>query len=182
MYRNNDLTAAFGRAQLTRVDMYLDWQRKSAELLHQTLEGAPFVILPTEPPQHDHSWYNYVLRFDLAAIGQEENASEFRDKIVNALRAEGVPIVVWQRFILPRMTVFQAKNAYGYGAPWSSPHAQRVDYSLEQYPVAQRHSDMHACLVQALRYPNPPELVERIGEAVWKVMRQVDALVELSPA
>jgi perosamine synthetase len=179
MYRNNDLTAAFGRAQLTRLDMYLEWQRNNVQLLDKQLEGVPYLIRPTAPARHGHSWYNYVLRFDCSQFTESENVSQFRDKIVRALRAEGVEAVVWQRFILPRMTVFQAKNAYGHGAPWSSPHAQPVDYSPEQYPVAQRHSDSHACLVQCLRYPNGPEVTELIAAAFWKVMTQVEALNDL---
>jgi dTDP-4-amino-4,6-dideoxygalactose transaminase len=124
MYRNNDLTAAFGRAQLTRLDLYLDWQKRNVRQLHEQLQGAPYLLLPSEPAGHEHTWYNYALRFDLAALGHTQDAAPFRDKIVSALRAEGVEAQVWQRFILPRMTVFQAKNAYGHGAPWSSPHAQ----------------------------------------------------------
>lgn len=187
MYRNNDLTAAFGRAQLTRLDFYLDWQRNNARLLHEQLKGVPNLIRPSEPDQFEHNWYNYVLRLDLDALNldvlnQRGNASEFRDKVVRALRAEGVEAVVWQRFILPRMTVFQAKNAYGYGAPWTSPHAEEVDYSLDQYPVAQRHSDSHLCLVQSLRYPNGPETTEMIAEAIWKVLTQVESLEQLAPA
>ena len=181
MYRNNDLTAAFGRAQLTRLDLYLAWQRNNALLLDKQLEGVPYLIRPTEPARHEHNWYNYVLRFDLAALHQLEDASGFRDKIVRALRAEGVEAVVWQRFILPRMTVFQAKNAYGYGSPWASHHARPVDYSLEQYPIAQLHSDSHLCLVQCLRYPNGPEVTELIAEAIWKVMEQVKSLEALAP-
>jgi perosamine synthetase len=182
MYRNNDLTAAFGRAQLTRLDLYLDWQKQNVRLLDEQLRDVPNLIRPTEPAGHEHNWYNYVIRFDLEALNHTHDASEFRDKVVRALRAEGVEAVVWQRFILPRMTVFQAKNAYGYGAPWSSPHAQPVDYSLEQYPVAQKHSDSHICLVQMLRYPNGPEITEMITEAFWKVMTQVEALEELELA
>lgn len=182
MYRNNDLTAAFGRAQLTRLDLYLQWQRQNVRLLDKQLEGVPYLIRPTEPAHHEHNWYNYVLRFDLSALNQMHDASRFRDKIVRVLRAEGVEVVVWQRFILPQMTVFQAKNAYGHGAPWSSPHARPVDYALEQYPVAQRHCDTHICLVQSLRYPNGPETTELIAEAIWKVMVQVESLVDLALA
>ena len=176
MYRNNDLTAAFGRAQLTRLDMYLDWQKRNVQMLAEQLRGVPHLILPTEPPNHEHNWYNYVLHFDMEALGHAQDASPFRDKIVQAMRAEGIETVVWQRFILPVMTVFQAKNAYGHGAPWSSPHAQPVDYSPEQYPVAQKHCDTHTCLVMTLRYPNSAETMELIAAAVWKVMENVDQL------
>lgn len=176
MYRNNDLTAAFGRAQLTRLDMYLEWQAVNGQILTEQLRGAPHLILPTVPEGHTPTWYNYVLRFDLAALGHAADAPPFRDKIVKALQAEGLPTIVWQRFILPRMTVFQAKNAYGHGAPWSSPHAQPVDYAPEQYPMAQAHSDSHACLVYPLRYPNGPESMELIAEAIHKVMANVQQL------
>jgi len=179
MYRNNDLTAAFGRAQLTRLDMYLKWQRANAELLTQQLRGAPYLILPTTPDNHEPNWYNYVLRLDMDALGHTADASQFRNKVVRALRAEGVETMVWQSFILPQMTVFQAKNAYGHGSPWSSPHAQPVDYSPEQYPVAQRHCDTHTCLVSSLRYPNGPETVELMTEAIWKVMDNEKQLEQL---
>ena len=176
MYRNNDLTAAFGRAQLTRLDLYLDWQKRNVRQLHEQLQGTPYLLLPSEPTGHEHNWYNYVIRFDLAALGHADDAAPFRDKIVQALRAEGVETMVWQKFILPRMTVFQAKNAYGHGAPWSSPHAQPVDYSLAQYPVAQKHCDSHTCLVMPLRYPNGPEVMELLAEGIRKVMGQVEQL------
>ena len=182
MYRNNDLTAAFGRAQLTRLDTYLAWQAHNAQALTQQLQGAPHLILPTVPAGHTPSWYNYVLRFDLTALGHEADASAFRHKIVRALKAEGLETAVWQSFILPRMTVFQAKNAYGHGAPWSSPHARPVDYSPEQYPVAQRHCDTHTCLVYPLRYPNPPATVELVAAAIWKVMEQIGQLETLPAA
>lgn len=180
MYRNNDLTAAFGRAQLTRLDMYLEWQAVNAQALHEQLRGIPHLIRPTVPAGHMPSWYNYVMRFDLAGLDHAADASAARDKIVKALQAEGLPALVWQRFILPKMTVFQAKNAYGHGAPWSSPHAQPVDYSLEQYPVAQAHSDSHACLVYPLRYPNTMANMELIAEAIHKVMDNVAEIIQSS--
>jgi hypothetical protein len=51
-----------------------------------------------------------------------------------------------------------------------------VDYALEQYPVAQTHCDSHACLVYPLRYPNGPESMELIAEAIHKVMGNVQQL------
>jgi len=180
MYRNNDLTAAFGRAQLTRLDMYLDWQRANAQILSEELCSTPFLILPTEPEGFTHSWYNYVLRFDMEALGHTEDASQFRHKIVRALKAEGVETTVWQSFILPAMTVFQAKNAYGKGCPWECPHAQPVDYSLDQYPVAQKHCDTHTCLVTTLRNPNGPDVAKRIAQGIKKVMENIDQVESIT--
>src|SRR5690242_12066915 len=52
MYRNNDLTAAFGRAQLTRLTDYIATQRENAASLIESLRGTKGLILPTEPVGH----------------------------------------------------------------------------------------------------------------------------------
>jgi dTDP-4-amino-4,6-dideoxygalactose transaminase len=183
MYRNNDLTAAFGRAQLTKLDGYLAHQAENARRLTATLEGTPGLILPQVPEGFKHNWYNYVLRFDMDALAERFNGVKdvppraLRDKIVTALNAEGVDNGVWQRFILPAMTVFQAQNGYGKGCPWACPHAAPVDYSLDQYPVAQRHCDTHTCISMALRTPNGAEVVERMASGIRKVLANLDQVL-----
>ena len=174
MYRMNDLTAAFGRAQLTRLEMYLEWQERSVPLLTRRLSEIPHLILPTEAGGYEHTFYNYVIRFDLDSMGHAHDARAFRDKLARALAAEGVEASIWQRCILPAMTIFQTKNAYGYGTPWSSPHAQPVNYDLAQYPVAQRHCDTHICLGETIRYPNGSNVIELIARGFVKVMTNLD--------
>ena len=179
MYRNNDLTAAFGRAQLAKLDGYLETQKANAHRLAECLQGIPHLILPTEPEGFEHNWYNYTVRFDMEAMGHAEDAAAWRDKILAALKAEGVPTSVWQKYILPRMTVFMAKNAYGKGCPWTCVHAHPVDYAPEQYPVAQRHSDMHTGMTTPLRAPNGPEVAEVVAQAFRKVMENLDQVEDL---
>lgn len=176
MYRNNDLTAAFGRSQLKKLSGFLDQQKENARILAAHLLDVPGLMLPTEPEGCEHNWYNYILRFDCDALGHSDDASTFRYKIVEALQAEGVSLMVWQTFILPAMTVFQAKNGFGHGHPWSSPHAQPVDYSLHQYPVAQKHCDTHAAITGGLRAPNGPEVAKLTAQAIRKVMENLDQL------
>ena len=176
MYRNSDLNAAFARAQLTRLERYQEELKANAQRLTECLQGTPHLILPTEPEGHEHNWYNYTIRFDMEALGHAEDAGAFRDRMVEAMKAEGVEPGVWQKFILPAMTVFQAKNGYGKGCPWDCPHAQPVDYSLEQYPVAQRHCDTHTCFVMVLRSPNGTEVARLLAEGVRKVMENADQI------
>jgi perosamine synthetase len=170
MYRNNDLTAAFGRAQLAKLDGNLARQIANAQLLSRELAGTPGLILPTVPADCGHTWYNYVLRFDLEALRPPLPPAEARDALVEAIKAEGVPLSVWQRSILPAMTVFQARNGYGKGCPWSCPHAAPVSYDQAQYPVSRRHSDTHACVVQALRAPNGERETRLLAAAIRKVL------------
>lgn len=176
MYRNNDLSAAFGRAQLTKLDGYLKAQKANAQRLTECLQDVPNLILPTEPEGFEHNWYNYTIRFDMEALGHTEDAGAFRDKILEAMKAEGIQTGVWQRFILPAMTVFQAKNGYGKGCPWSCSHAAPVDYSPEQYPVAQQHCDSHTGMTTPLRAPNGPEVAELVANGIRKVMSNLDQL------
>lgn len=173
MYRNSDMVAAFGRAQLTKLDGYQQTLARNAERLTECLKGTPNLILPTVPPHAGPNWYNYMLRFDMKALGHEKDASGFRDKIVNAIKAEGVPTGGWQKFILPAMTVFQAKNGYGHGCPWSCPNAQAVNYDPRQYPMAQKHCDWHTGLTGPLRAPNGPEVAELTARGIRKVMENI---------
>lgn len=176
MYRNNDLTAAFGRSQLSKLDGFLAQEIANAKALTKELQGVPGIILPSAPAGCEPNHYNYTIRFDMEKLGHVNDASEFRYKIIKALQAEGVETCVWQSFILPAMTVFQAKDGFGHGHPWSSPHAQPVSYALDQYPVAQKHCDRHTGMTTPLRAPNGPDLAKLVAEAYHKVMTNLDQL------
>lgn len=180
MYRNNDLTAAFGRAQLSKLDDYLAQTKVNAERLAAALEGTPNLILPREPEGHGHNWYNYTVRFDMEALGHVEDASDYRFKIMKAMQAEGVQTSVWQAYILPRMTVFAAKNGYGYGFPWTYEKAGEVDYSPEKFPVADLHSNTHTGMTMPLRSPNGPDVAEVTAAGMRKVMENLDQLEEVN--
>ncbi|NLW85391.1 MAG: DegT/DnrJ/EryC1/StrS family aminotransferase [Planctomycetes bacterium] len=174
MYRNNDMTAAFGRAQLSKLDSYIRQQRDNELNLRKHLEGVPNIMLPAEPANHGHTWYNYTIRFDMKALNHENDAAAFRNKLVKALQAEGVPTSVWQSYPLPTMTVFQARNAYGKGCPWNCQHAVPVKYDPKDYSVAMKHSDWHTGMTLPLRSPNGPELGPKVGAAYMKVMSNLD--------
>ena len=177
MYRNNDLTAAFGRAQLTKMDKYFKIQRENGALLNKRLTGLKGLILPYEPEGHAHNWYNYTSRIDMDAIGWKGDPAAMRGAIMKALQAEGVPVGVWQNFILPDMTVFKAKNAYGKGCPWSCNGAgDGVVYDPSQYPAANRHCTTHFGMTTPLRAPNGAEAVEMVAEGFQKVFGNIDQI------
>lgn len=179
-YLGNDLAAAFARAQLTKLDGYLEQIAANAALLSAELAGAPGLILPTAPEGHIHNWYNFTLRFDMALLGAEGDPAGFRDKLVRALTAEGMPTAVWQRVPLPAMNVFQARNAYGRGAPWSC-HNSRVDYALEQFPKAQRHCGCHTGMTDPIRPPNTPAEAKLLADAIAKVLEHAGELHDWEP-
>ncbi len=177
MYRGNDITAAFGRAQLAKLDEYLTIQRENAAVLNEKLKGIKGLILPTEPTGFTHNWYNYTCRIDMEAIGWSDEPAIMRDAIMKAIQAEGVPVGIWQRFILPEMTVFRAKNAYGKGTPWSFDGAgEGVEYNPEDYPAAQKHCKTHFGMTTPLRAPNRTDLAEKVALAFIKVFENINKI------
>ena len=178
MYRCNDMTAAFGRSQLRKFDDYFRIIRENGAVLNQRLRGIDGLILPTEPEGHTHNWYNYTSRIDMDAIGWTGDPVRMRDAVMAVLQAEGVPVGTWQRFILPAMTVFRAKNAYGGGCPWSCPLAgsAAVDYNPEDYPVAQKHSDTHFGMTVPLRAPNRADVAGKVADAFEKVFENISRI------
>ena len=179
MYRNNELTAAYARAQLAKYDYYFNTLRENGEYLLKALKGTPNLLLPYEPDYATHNWYNFNLRvdFDKLGITDPEEQVKLRDCIAVALRDEGIVASVWQRFILPEMTVFAAKNAYGQGYPWSIPGADEgVDYSLEKFPNALEYSRKHISIVQTLRAPNGLDITEKVNQGIRKVFENIDQI------
>jgi len=173
MYRSNDISAAFGRAQLMRLDEYIAAQREHAALLKKSIGKVKGLILPTEPEGFGHTYYNFTSRIDMDAIGWTGDPRRMRDAVMKALVAEGVPVSVWQNFILPAMTVFQAKNAYGHGCPWSCRGGADVDYDPAAYPAAQKHTDTHFGMTHAIRLPNGPQQVKAVAGGFRKVFENI---------
>ena len=173
MYRSNDLTAAFGRAQLEVLDRNLAAIKANAGVLAAALKGTPNLILPEARDPEGHNWYNYTLRFDMKALGHEHDAGAFRHRLVKALVAEGVETLVWQDFALPDMTVFRARNAYGHGCPWSCPYGRGVTYDRDAFPQARRHADWHTGMTFPIRHPNGPRQAELTAKGIRKVMEHI---------
>ncbi len=179
MYRNNELTAAFGRAQLSKYDFYFNTLRANGEYLLKNLAGTPNLLLPYEPEWAVHNWYNFNLRIDFDKMGVTDPVQQvnFRNAVAACLKSEGIMASVWQRFILPEMTVFRAKNAYGLGYPWSIPGADEgVDYSLEKFPNALAYSRKHISIVQTLRAPNGLDIAEQVRQGIEKVFTSFDQI------
>lgn len=176
MYRSSDLVAAFGRAQLKKMDHYTRTQWENGAYLLNELKSTPALILPTEPAGHKHNWYNFTSRINMDAVKWSGDRATFRNAVMKALQAEGAQVGVWQHFILPEMTVFQAKNAYGKGCPWKCHLTKPVSYDPKQYPVAQRHTDTHFGMTTPLRAPNGKNVVKAVAQAFQKVFAQLDKL------
>jgi dTDP-4-amino-4,6-dideoxygalactose transaminase len=174
MCRYNDLCAAYARAQLTRLDDGIAHARAMFAILREELADLPGLILPVEPEFGTENAYNFVCHVDPQPLGYDGPVNYLREAVVTALQAEGAPVGVWQRRILPELSAIKSRNAYGNGSPWRE-SGSAVSYDPAQFPNALYHSASYF-IFNGLRRPNPLELAHQIAGAVRKVWENFDQL------
>ncbi|MEX0886779.1 MAG: DegT/DnrJ/EryC1/StrS family aminotransferase [Phycisphaeraceae bacterium] len=175
MYRTTDLNAAFALSQLRKLDATNTHARENWHHLHEHLADVPHLVRPYSSDERATNGYAYVLRADPAYAERRGVAlSDLTDAIAAAIKAEGLPMAR-ARWLLPAHAVFQAKNAYGKGSPWTDGHAtDDVSYDLAQYPVAQQCVDTCLWNVNSHRPPNGREQLTAFVTAVAKVFENLD--------
>jgi dTDP-4-amino-4,6-dideoxygalactose transaminase len=176
MYRTSDLPAAYALAQLRKLDRNNAAAQHNWRRLHDGIKGLPHIVPMMDAADRPPNGYAYVMRTDSAYAEQRgvRNA-DLREAIRTALEAEGLhcnPV----RWMLPAHTVFQAKNGYGHGSPWSDGHARAdISYDLAQYSVGQTCSDTTLWInINTHRPPNGDEQVDAVIAAIRKVYENLD--------
>lgn len=167
MYRGDVLGQAFVRSQLRRLDANNAARRANCELLSKLLAQVPGLSLPIEPEGRRTVFYNYVVGFRPEALGIDVPAARFRQRMEQALNAEGVPVGQWQRLPVPHQQIFQDRVGYGRGCPWHCAQSE-VLYRIGDYPESERFLASHL-YVFGINPPNGPELMQRFADAFAKV-------------
>jgi Predicted pyridoxal phosphate-dependent enzyme apparently involved in regulation of cell wall biogenesis len=175
MYRTSDLPAAFARAQLSRLTDTNKAAVKNWYALKENLKGIPGLLLPYSNEVQSTNGYAFIIRSIPEDAGIKADYAPFRDAV--ALVEEGIPVAS-PRWLLPAHTVFQAKNGYGKGCPWSC-HLTRkgIDYDLAQYPVSLKTRDTSIQIaINGHRPPNGDKELDYITEGVRKVFENLDQI------
>jgi dTDP-4-amino-4,6-dideoxygalactose transaminase len=197
-YRMTFFAAAFARCQLRKLDMLNELRRKNCEYLSKHLGEIDGIEPPYVPPDRTHVYFFYVLRLKMARLGikiPEErdelglnpHAARFRTAFERALNAEGVPIGQWQTVPVPSQSVFQFKDGYGLGCPWSCPfYTGRIEpfytpvkYRNEDYPETLKLIDEYL-MISRITPPNDIELMKLYVEAFRKVFDNINRIKEIS--
>lgn len=175
MYRTSDLPAAFALSQLRKLDHTNQWARDNFLKLAQRLDGTPHLLPSFTTDDRPSNGYSYVLRTDPAYAKQRGVA--MRDvtvAVIEAIKAEGLRVSS-ANWMLPAHAVFQAKNAYGKGSPWTDGHTTNdVSYDLAQYPVTQQCVDTCMWNINAHRPPCNDQHLDAFAAAVRKVYDNLD--------
>lgn len=176
MYRGDVFGQAFIRSQLKRLDANNTLRIRNCNFLTEHLSKIKGIETPYVPPQCESVFYNYVIGVRPDELGLSVSPRAFREKVQEALTAEGLHVGQWQRRPVPAQEIFQAQIGYGKGCPWTCGHAQPVEYRTEDYPNATAFIDSHFYLFDV----NPPNdlcLMKLYAEAIEKVMDNPDQLV-----
>jgi len=179
-YRIPELTAAVARAQLERLEEINQRAQQNAMILTEALNEMEGFEPPFCPPDRTHVYHKYRVRFNLKQLGIREPSKVLRDKIVMALQAEGVPTVLWQTFPLPANPLFQKKEGFGKGFPWSFPGARQIEYHPEEYPETINLLNS-SFVIGSERFPlysQKQEVIELWIEAIRKVHTHLEEVVE----
>ncbi len=143
-YRMTEIEATIASEQLKKLESLLVPRIAAAAYLTRRLGKLPGLTPPVTQPQTRHGFYVYALRYDAAKTGVS------RDKLVAALKAEGLPIFPGYVRPIYLQPAYQKRIALGRdGFPFNLADAKNPpSYQRGICPVTER---MHE---QELLYTN----------------------------
>jgi perosamine synthetase len=163
-YRGHELTAALARSQLARLDCFNRTARRNARVLNAALADLPGLRAPFVPDDRSCSFYRYRVLIDRAELGFAGPPLELRDRLLHALRCEGVAASLWQLAPLPAQPLFLERRHPSWD-PLAHPVTGRMLESSIVIGTAE-----HPLLNQ------PRELMDRYAEAFEKVMSDLETV------
>lgn len=177
MYRINDLTAAYARARLEYLQRDNETILKNFLYLKELVKDIPGLKAPVHNDVQSTNGYAFVNRFDFSMLNTGLSDRQVTNLVFRALLAEGIP-VSREIPLLPEQKVFQSKEGYGKGCPWSCPSSKAVDYDLKQYPNA-RLSNARSIVFTSFKTGNTVEQLELFSVALHKVIDNFHELMDV---
>jgi len=117
-YRIHMLAAAIGVLQMERFDETMALRRKNAERISQAMDSVPGVGGTYVAPDCTHTYYAQMLTYH-----PEELDGLPMQRFFEALYAEGLDRLGGHGPPIHEYGIFQDREFYGKGCPWTCPHA-----------------------------------------------------------
>ncbi|MDK9713633.1 MAG: DegT/DnrJ/EryC1/StrS family aminotransferase [Sulfuritalea sp.] len=171
-FRLGEIECAIGIEQLKKLSGFVDSRQHAAARLSDGLKGLAGLRTPVVKPGCTHSYYVYFMVVDDAVVGVSRN------RIFEALVAEGVPGLSTTFANVHLLPMYQRKIAYGSrGFPWTSDICHReVSYAKGICPVAEGlHDRSYIGFQMCMHQMSDPE-IDLMVDAFKKVWANLDAL------
>ncbi len=179
MYRGNEMMAAFGRAQLAQLRERTERCQRNAEKLSAALAELPGITPPHTPSGRTSVHHKFRVHVDPAKAGLPLSPARLRDVLIQALRAEGLEVVLWQSVPLSGQTFFQRRDVSG-GFPRTREGGTDLtsNYDPARYPNTRRLLEGSIVLFSQScpLIAQSDEVVSRYADAFRRVWEHRDAL------
>lgn len=171
-FRLGEIECAIGIEQLKKLKTQVESRQRIAGKLDKGLAGLKGLKIPTVMPDCTHVYYVYPMSLDIAELGIS------RQRLHQALTAEGVPALAASYQNLHLLPMYQNKIAYGSkGFPWTSDICKRdVSYAKGICPVAENLHEYSFLGFGICSHEFEDEEVDLIIAAFHKVWRNLEAL------
>lgn len=164
-YRLTEFQGALLNVQLDRLEEQTQRRQVRVQRLIEKLSDVPGLRVQSLDPSATRSaWYNVIVEITAGAF-----AGVGRNKVAEALRAEGIPAGTPYHYALHRNPVFTEKNF-----PWV-PGRERLDFSTVECPVSDRLASNTIFLPQYLLLGSEQD-VDDVVTAIAKVERHAKDL------
>jgi len=171
-FRLGEIECAIGIEQLNKLESLVQTRRLAAKKLTQSLAQLKGLKTPIVKDGCTHSYYMYFMQVD------EEVTGVKRDKIFDALVAEGVQGLSKKFANLHLLPLYQKKIAYGSkGFPWNSEFCKReIDYRKGICPIAERLHDSSYLGFEMCLFELSDNDINSMISAFRKVWNNLDSL------
>ena len=164
-FRLGEIECAIGIEQLKKLKRFVSRKQEIADQLTKGLTELPNLTTPFVPKNQTHVYYDYPLVID-----------KNKEKIFNALTAEGVPGLAKTYQNIHLLPIYQQKIAYGSkGFPWTIANRD-VTYSKGICPNAEKLNDYSFLGLAMCMYDSDDKDVDSIISAFHKVWDNLDLL------
>ena len=164
-YRMTELNAALAREQLKKLPKLNQERMILVDALSQGLVGYDFLSIPMPLPKCCASYYVYPIIF------KPEIAGVTRDAFIKAINAEGA--LFYQGYTRPLylQPVYQKKNLYKYGYPFSAKENSNcyVNYQEGVCPKAEQMHFSEIIINEHIRLPHMISDIDDLLEIIKKV-------------
>ncbi|MEE3035078.1 MAG: DegT/DnrJ/EryC1/StrS family aminotransferase [Bacteroidota bacterium] len=171
-FRLGEIECSIGIEQLKKISKFVSERQDIAKQLSAGLQNLRGLRTPIIKDNCTHSFYIYPLILDI------EKIKVSREKIISALKAEGVEGLIGGYANIHLLPIFQKKIAYGsQGFPWSSEICKReVSYDKGICPIAEDLHDNTFLGYEMCLHDLSNKDVQLIIEAFTKVWNNLDEL------
>lgn len=167
-FRMTELSAAIGLTQLKKIDRLVDSRERIGTRLTQATRGLPGLTPPIVRDGCRHVYYVWSARYDANQTGIK------REKVVEALVAEGLP--VYQGYVAPlyRLPLFRNRRAIG-DKGWPLNLTDRL-YVDGMCPVVERMYEKELIEVHVCSHLFDEAEQQALIDGFEKVFANLDAL------